>query len=83
MTKEPIKLPHGEKFRDAWEEWVEYRRVERKKPLGPFSIKRQLKILTEISEENAIATIDKAINSGWQGLFPDKNLTPPKNNLWV
>ncbi len=84
MKSETFDLPHkGEKFKEAWEEWIEYRKTERKKPVGPIAAKKQLKILGSCSEEVAISIIDKAINHGWQGLWAPKNDPPSKPSLYV
>lgn len=79
-----MKLPHGDKFKEAWEEWLEYRKTERKKPVGAISAKRQLNLLSSVSEEEALLMIDKAINSGWQGLFLLRDHEKPsKPDLYV
>ena len=64
-------LPHGELFKESWEEWNQYKREKRSK-LTPTSIKRQLAKLAKIKESDAIATINQSIENNYQGLFPDK-----------
>jgi len=56
-------------FIKAWEEWVQHRK-EIKKKLTPSSIGKQLKLLNK-DPKTAIATIERSIQNGWQGLFPD------------
>jgi len=63
-------LPHGKLFMDAWFNWLEYRK-QRKKPLTKMSIDKQIDILSLISEERAVCTINMSIERGWLGLFPD------------
>jgi hypothetical protein len=58
------------RFREAWESWSDFRRLELKKPLGPISTKEQLKFLGEMTEDNAILCMNQSIRNGWQGLFP-------------
>jgi len=65
----PEKLNTPE-FTTTWQQWVKYR-TERRRPLTPLTIDRQLKKLAEYSVVEAIAAIEKSIESGWQGLFPE------------
>ena len=65
------ELPHGEKFRAAWQDWQAYRR-ERGKKITAMTAVRQLTILAGLSEHDAVATIEKSIRNGWAGLFPQK-----------
>jgi uncharacterized protein DUF6291 len=58
-------------FVTAWLEWEKHRR-EIKKKLTPSTVKKQLEKLAGLSQVHAIATIEKSIESGWTGLFPDK-----------
>lgn len=67
-----VALPYGEEFKKAWQKWDEYRK-QTKKPLTSMTKVEQLKMLTDLSnEKQAIATIDKSIAFGWQGLFVTK-----------
>ncbi len=59
------------KFKETWIEWEKHR-VEIKKKLTPLTATRQMATLAKLSEPHAIATIEKSIESGWTGLFPDK-----------
>lgn len=71
----PDKL-QTEPFAAAWFEWEEFRKKEKKKPIGPISAKKQLKLLAQYPDD-AVDMIETAINSSWQGLFAPKN--KPKN----
>ncbi|GIV35438.1 MAG: hypothetical protein KatS3mg031_2973 [Chitinophagales bacterium] len=70
-------LPHGKKFSAAWSEWMEHRK-QIKKPLTDVAIKKQLQMLSQKSEDEAVAIINQSIQNGWQGLF---ELQKGKNNL--
>ena len=61
--------PYGEPFRLAWEKWVAYRK-EIKKAMKPTTMREQLALFASWnSEENSIASINKSIAFGWQGVF--------------
>jgi len=64
-----VDLP-GNVPREAWLRWVRYRR-EKGAPLTPESVTQQLKVLAQAGDE-AVAVIEKSINSSWRGLFPPK-----------
>ena len=66
--KDTIVLPYGDAFKVAWDKWVAYRK-EIKKVMKPSTIKEQLVMLSTWGEENAVASINKSIAFGWQGLF--------------
>lgn len=66
------QLPHGERFSEAWQDWIEHRNQIRK-PLTDAAIKKQLKMLAEYSEDDAVKIINQSIQNGWQGLFEIKN----------
>lgn len=65
------------KFIEVWEEWKQHR-TEKKNKLTPTTIKKQLEMLSKYSIPVAIATIEKSIQNGWQGLFPEKESDKPK-----
>jgi hypothetical protein len=67
----PLSLPHGENFKRAWVEWVNYR-TKTKKRLSRFAQEKQLAILTGLTEDEAVACINRSIANDWQGLFPEK-----------
>lgn len=68
--KKKIELPFSsEKFSEAWERWKTHR-TEIHHKLTPSTERSQLKKLSEVSEDDAIAMIDQSIEHGWQGLFP-------------
>jgi hypothetical protein len=67
--KPTLTLPYEQPFADAWDKWVAYRK-QIKKPLSEMTMKEQLLMLSGFgSEQNAIASINKSIAFGWQGLF--------------
>jgi hypothetical protein len=59
-------------FLQKWDEWEVFRKESRKK-LTPSTKKKQLKLLSEFSIDDAMAAIDLSIQNGWQGLFPERN----------
>lgn len=64
-----LVLPYGQAFAEAWEKWIAYRK-QIKKPLSQMTMKEQLFMVSQWgSESNAIASINKSIAFGWQGLF--------------
>ena len=54
----------------AWDEWVEYRRVEKKKPITKAAAKKQFNLLLRHSLDEQQAIIDNSIQNDYQGLFP-------------
>jgi hypothetical protein len=80
-NKEPqTPLPHGEKFKKAWEEWCNYR-VKTRKRLSKFAAEKQIKMLAGMTENQAVACIEKSIANDWQGLFPDKQFNKPFSKI--
>jgi hypothetical protein len=65
-------------FLKVWNEWIQYRTEIRKK-LTPSTVHRQLTTLSKLSVTEAIQTIEKSIENGWQGLFPDKKHIPAQD----
>jgi hypothetical protein len=69
---EPVVLPYGSDFKVSWDKWEAYRK-QTKKPLTAMTRVEQVKMLGDLqNEKQAIATIDKSIAFGWQGLFVTK-----------
>lgn len=60
----------SERFRKAWADWQDHRE-EIKKPLKPTQAEKQLKMLSELGEDRAVAMIEYTITKGWQGLRED------------
>jgi hypothetical protein len=56
-------------FREAWEEWIAYRRERRIAPYVPSSLGRQFKRLAKMGEARAIAAIDHSIAQNSQGVY--------------
>jgi len=59
----------GEIFETAWNEWLTYRR-ENKKAVTRAAAKKQLAMLAEAGVDDAIAMLDNSIKNDWQGVFP-------------
>ena len=67
--KPTLTLPYEQPFAEAWDKWVAYRK-QIKKPLSEMTMKEQLLMVSGWgNEQNAIASINKSIAFGWQGLF--------------
>ncbi|MVM30483.1 hypothetical protein GO755_10600 [Spirosoma sp. HMF4905] len=64
----------SEDFKLAWQEWEQFRQ-EQKKKLTPTSVAKQLKLLANHAEVDAIAVLEQSIRNGWQGLFALKATT--------
>ena len=76
---EEIEFPASlqtSRFRQAWSEYLDYRKASRLKPLQPASIKAQLLKLSEIGHDTAIEAITNSIANGWQGIHPPKKNHP-------
>ena len=63
-------------FGAAWESYLAYRKSSRLKSLAPASIQAQLRNLSEMGHDAAIAAINQSIANGWQGIFPPKEQKP-------
>lgn len=68
-----------------WREWERFRR-SRKRPISEAAAVKQMAMLAELTESEAIASIDESIKNDYQGLFPPKNKkrnTQPKDYTGV
>lgn len=54
-----------------WKEWEDFRR-KKGKPISEAAARKQIKMLQDLSREEAIAAIDNSIANDYQGLFPPK-----------
>ncbi len=73
-----IELPHGEKFKEAWEMWLKDRK-ERRKPVTSRAAELQLGKLSKVPEQSAIEAIMKSIELGYQGIFiKEQDIIKPK-----
>lgn len=83
-SAEDVAIPENldtEDFREAWEEWLQYR-AELKQKVTAISAKKQLKQLKQHSPEEAVKIIENSIANSWKGLFPEsiksKDNTPKR-----
>lgn len=67
----------GSDFKEVWSDWIQHRK-EIHHALKETTIKYQLRKLAKLTEAEAIATIERSIENGWQGLFPEKKETTDK-----
>lgn len=57
---------------EAYDEWLKYRRTERKPAVTENGKTRQINLLTQYPEEVQRVAIDDSMTMGYQGLFPHK-----------
>lgn len=75
VTVRDQKFPENlssEAFKIAWAEWIGFLKEKRKSP-GPTTIRLQLKKLSEMGEERAIAALANSITNNYQGIFEATN----------
>ena len=60
-----------------WKEWEDFRR-KKGKPISEAAAKKQMKMLQDLSREEAIAAIDNSIANDYQGLFPARRTKTKK-----
>lgn len=65
----------SEAFDAAWREWHEYRRQRRLSKWKPVTVRKQLNALARVGPDAAVATLEKSIRNGWNGLFPEQQAT--------
>ena len=58
----------SEAFKRAWDEWVVFLKEKRKSP-GPTTIRLQLKKLSDMGEDRAIAALANSITNNYQGIY--------------
>ena len=57
---------------DALDEWIEYRKIELKKPLKDMGIQKVMNKLKMHPYEVQQQMVDQSIENGWRGLFEVK-----------
>lgn len=67
-----IPLPHSTQFADKWGEWVQFRKDIKKSYKTMKGVNGALNMLKAVSEQEAIAMMDKSMTNEYQGLFPEK-----------
>jgi len=70
----------SQSFSEAWTLWQQYRK-ERKKPVTPTSSMMAFRKLATMTEKEATAAILFSIEKGWQGIFPDPNISKPRSTI--
>lgn len=63
-------------FHLAWSNWAEYRRQARIKKYTPIGAKAQLRVLSEMGPQRAVAAIQNSIANGYQGIFEPRTGGP-------
>lgn len=75
-------LFNTQSFKDAWNEWTEYRKEKKVGRYTKTGLKRTFKDLAELckmDESLAIKIIHQSMSKGWQGLFAYKGAIVEKN----
>lgn len=65
----PVHLAKHPGLQKAWSEFVEYRKKDKRTPITKGSYCRLVKKMLAYSPDAIITAIDRAIESGWRGLF--------------
>lgn len=66
----PLELQTKE-FENEWNNWVDFRFEDKKKPLTDRAVKSQIDFL--VSQTNPLSCLRKAVRCQWQGLYPVKD----------
>lgn len=77
-----VDLPFDSaEFREAWSTWVQHRAENSKRwpPLKSAMVATQLKQITRMGEQRAIAMIENTVGHGWQGLREPDSSKPSTN----
>lgn len=61
-----------EAFLKKWDEWLHFRKVEKKQKVTVTTAKLQLAKLASVGVASAIEAIDRSMECGYVGLFPDR-----------
>lgn len=73
---EEVQLPfQSDRFKEAWGEWLLYRKQRKLRNYVPIGLKKtftKLKSDAENDEEMAIKMIENAMSCAWSGIFPLK-----------
>lgn len=67
-----VAVPFVGEVLEAWNEWVTFRK-EKKAPLTPTSIKKQIQFLGGRGDPEIIAILNQSMTNGYTGLFELKN----------
>lgn len=66
-------------FRAAWEEWLAWRRTEKKKPVTPRAARLQLAELASFGLADAVEALRQSMRNDWTGLFRPRRESPGKD----
>ncbi|MGL6199850.1 MAG: hypothetical protein ACRC3H_13055 [Lachnospiraceae bacterium] len=74
--KEPDPyFPNDDLLNKTFLEFIEHRKAM-KKPMTEIAISKMINKLNKYSRGIAIASLDKSMENGWQGIFPEKESEP-------
>ena len=77
-----LEIPEGINL-DAWTEWVEFRKNEKKKAVSKSAAKKQFKLLLGYTAEQQQLVIDSSIQNDYQGLFALKGMPAKQASNFV
>lgn len=75
LVIEEFVLPFGDRFKQSWNEWTEYRKQRRLPKYTPIGFKKTMTMIVNLSDNNedtAIEMINNSISNNYQGLFKVK-----------
>ncbi len=67
--------------KEAYLEFIEFRKKEKKKPVGEFGMDKHFKLLSLYPFNIQAQMIDNSINCGYQGIFPLKQFSAVHNDV--
>lgn len=82
-TKVPKEkyFPTDDLLDKAFADFVSHRKAM-KKPMTEIAIDRMIKKLSGYDNDTAIAALEKSIENGWQGVFPEKEEKKKQGNFY-
>ncbi|MHC4538113.1 MAG: hypothetical protein ACYS6K_29660 [Planctomycetota bacterium] len=75
--KVELEIPEGINL-NAWNEWVDFRKNEKRKAVSKAAAKKQFKLLLGYTLEQQQQIIDSSIQNDYQGLFALKGAPPAR-----
>lgn len=79
-------LPFGSQFKEAWNEWLQYRKERKFKNYVPTGLSKTFSLLRRISgnnEQTAIEIVNQSMEYNYQGLFPLKKQSQYGTNRFI
>jgi len=76
LDKFPVHFQQSPEFREAWKDWLIYRKTEKKSPVGPVGASRQANKLSLYTPRGAAAMLNQSMERGYTGIFPAEGHLP-------